>query len=89
MNSVKNRWLFPRSESWELLQRAMNSAISAMVFPDFLNKKRVFGAKTPLPLFKNYRNTLSKKASRERGRAIIWCLAIWLTGFALGRNCYF
>jgi hypothetical protein len=47
MNSVKNRWLFPLSEPWELLQRAMNSAISAMIFPDFLNKKRVFGAKTP------------------------------------------
>jgi hypothetical protein len=30
-----------------IAQRAMNSAISAMVFPDFLNKKRVFGAKTP------------------------------------------
>jgi hypothetical protein len=36
MNSVKNRWLFPLSEPWELLQRAMNSAISAMIFPDFL-----------------------------------------------------
>jgi len=47
MNSVKKRWLFPLSEPWGLLQRAMNSAISAMVFPGILNKKRVFGEENP------------------------------------------
>lgn len=46
-------------------QRAMNSAISAMVFPDFLNKKRVFGAKIPAIIQKLSQHIVQKSLSGE------------------------
>lgn len=67
MNSVKNRWLLPRSEPWELLQRAMNSAISAMVYLDFLNKKKVFGAKPPAIIQKLSQHIEQKKSLSGEG----------------------
>jgi hypothetical protein len=47
MNSVKKRWLFPRSEPWELFQRVINSAISTIVLAGILNKNGVFDEENP------------------------------------------
>jgi hypothetical protein len=55
-------------------------------FPDFLNKKRVFGAKTPA-IIQKLSQHIEPRTPFGKG-AVCFCLATWLTGFALTRNCY-